>query len=563
MFPWDRERDVSRPFRGNPNSKQGVAHRICVAREKKKQNEALGRYVKESQMSKIHAEQDRRVGYARSKNQILQRAGEHALVKEEEELKQRLRERSYARQDELLAQELAKRKNEEESRRREIQQICERDEGLRELQRKLKSAYVNKERVFQLETKARNISMTKEEESKMDAMLERERVAALAAQRAKEEKRREIRKRQAQINNQQIDIKNAIEREDAYNEFIRDKQAVESLMQDIAKEIRQEELAKIKKKNRFKQEMNDALEMRKQDLERRKQEEKAHDIACAEYRQTQGLRKAKAEAKAKAAAERAAKIFNKLKEDAERQYAEEERVRSAIALLRKEEADRRRDEKARLKREKEEKSLREMMAANEAQKRHKVELRAKAMEEEQRLVKIMLDKFERDTQKEKMEQLQRRQAKLRFKMNILDQLEEKRKRYEEMRQREEDSLQAEEKERTYKAQVVEEARRRLLMEHAAALKGFLPKGVIQKLEDMDVFEMRKVADLSLDAARESMRDYGDLRNDEDRVEPDAFKNYSERSSPRRVDFSSRGGGAKNGGQEEEEIPVHLRSTRPW
>ena len=87
-------------------------------------------------------------------------------------------------------------------------------------------------------------------------------------------------------------------------------------------------------------------------------------------------------------------------------------MRSAIALLRKEEADRRRDEAARLKKEKEEKSLREMMAANEAQKRHKVELRALAMEEEQRLVKIMLDKFERDTQKEKMEQLERRQAKL-------------------------------------------------------------------------------------------------------------------------------------------------------
>ena len=80
-------------------------------------------------------------------------------------------------------------------------------------------------------------------------------------------------------------------------------------------------------------------------------------------------------------------------------------MRSAIALLRKEEADRRRDEKARLKKEKEEKSLREMMAANEAQKRHKVELRALAMEEEQRLVKIRLDKFEKDTQKEKMEQL--------------------------------------------------------------------------------------------------------------------------------------------------------------
>ena len=89
----------------------------------------------------------------------------------------------------------------------------------------------------------------------------------------------------------------------------------------------------MKKKERFKKEMNDAMEMRRMELERRRQEEKAHDIACAEYRQTQDLRKAKAEAKAKAAAERAAKIFNKLKEDAEKAYAEEERVRSAIALL--------------------------------------------------------------------------------------------------------------------------------------------------------------------------------------------------------------------------------------
>ena len=79
-----------------------------------------------------------------------------------------------------------------------------------------------------------------------------------------------------------------------------------------------------------------------------------------------------------------------------------------------------------------------------------------------------------------MEQLERRQAKLRFKMNILDQLEEKRKKYEEMRQRE-DLFKAEEQERTYKSQVVEEARRRLLMERGGvALKGFLPKGVIQK-----------------------------------------------------------------------------------
>ena len=162
-----------------------------------------------------------------------------------------------------------------------------------------------------------------------------------------------------------------------------------------------------------------------------------------------------------------------------------------------------------------------------------------------------------------MEQLERRQAKLRFKMNILDQLEEKRKKYEEMRQREEDMIASEEKERTYKSQVVEEARRRLLMEHAAALTVFLPKGVIQKLQDMDVFETgNQGGSRNLDAARESMKDYGDLRRDEDRIEPDGFQHFSSRPSPRRVDFSSRvdeDSREKN----DEDIPVHLRSTRPW
>ena len=46
----------------------------------------------------------------------------------------------------------------------------------------------------------------------------------------------------------QFDRENAIEREDAYNEFIRDKQAVEKLMQDIAEEIQREEVARVKKK---------------------------------------------------------------------------------------------------------------------------------------------------------------------------------------------------------------------------------------------------------------------------------------------------------------------------
>ena len=69
-----------------------------------------------------------------------------------------------------MPRELAQRKNDEEARRREIQQICERDEGLRELQRKLKTAYVNKERALSTRNQSGRASSRKEEEAKVDAM---------------------------------------------------------------------------------------------------------------------------------------------------------------------------------------------------------------------------------------------------------------------------------------------------------------------------------------------------------------------------------------------------------
>ena len=46
------------------------------------------------------------------------------------------------------------------------------------------------------------------------------------------------------------------------------------------------------------------------------------------------------------------------------------------------------------------------------------------------------------------------------------------------------SLQMAQQEEAYKAQIVEEARRRMLEQHASQLQGFLPKGVLQSEDDL-------------------------------------------------------------------------------
>lgn len=415
---------------------------------------------------------------------------------------------------------------------------------------------MNKERSLQVKERERVRQDERKQEAVLDARLERERIAALEAQAEKDRRLRERSIQQSKINNEQITVKSMIDREDAYNEFVRDKMAVEKMMAEIAKEIRQKEQAKAVKKERFKRDMREALEERQSELERRAAEEKANDIAAAEYRQTQDLRKKKAEAKAAAAAAAAEKIFNKLKADAEAKRAEEERVHEAISLLRKEEADRRRDDAERRKREKEAKSRREMMEANEAQKRHKVEMRAKAMEEEQRLVRRMMEKFKEDERKEKMEELERHQAKLRHKMTILDQLEEKRKKYEIMRARDEKTTRAVKQEELYRDRVIEEARKRLLVQHAAALKDFLPKGVFQKRSDLDIVGGGGEDNFSFSAAHSAMGDYGDLRRKDDAVAAaGGFENFSSRGSQRRVKFSE-------AASTRAAAPTP-KSTRPW
>lgn len=58
-----------------------------------------------------------------------------------------------ARMEEALARQLAQQKISDERRRREIEKLCSESDELKELQAKIKAAYLNKERAQQMTEK--------------------------------------------------------------------------------------------------------------------------------------------------------------------------------------------------------------------------------------------------------------------------------------------------------------------------------------------------------------------------------------------------------------------------
>jgi len=535
-----------------------------VTRDKQEHRDALESYVTEARHARIHREQDRGVRNRRQRNQMLQRAGEAALFEtDSRDHGKAAKHDLMLRQDAMLAQELARRNQDKSTRQREIQRICENDEELRELQLKLKAAYMNKERHLQINQKQSLHQRARQEEEIFNRKRDQERQRAALEEARKLMNQKEASLRQARINNEQIHVKQMRDREDAYNEYVSDKKSVDQLMQDITNEMRSNEEGRLRKKEMLRRDMNQSLADRAAQLSDRRAADAAADVASAEYRQIQDIRKKVAEDRAAEAAKAAEKIFNKLKAEAERKQAEENRIASAIQLLRKEDADRRRDEAERTKREKEHKSKMEMMEANEAQKLHKIEMRAKMMADEQRLVSRMMAKFKEDDKKESMEELQRQQAKLQFKMNILDQMEAKRQRYEMMKRKDESARRKVAMEEMYQKRVVEEARRRLLMQHAAALKDFLPKGVLKKMEDLRLLDTDGdgvISNAEAQRAQRAMMEYGDLNGDGQlsaAEKESGFEQFKIRASQRRAHFKAPPPPQSMSTQ------ASGKSTRPW
>ncbi|CAN0212563.1 unnamed protein product, partial [Hapterophycus canaliculatus] len=91
-----------------------------------------------------------------------------------------------------------------------------------------------------------------------------------------------------------------------------------------------------------------------------------------------------------------------------------------------------------------------------------------------------------DEEREKRGEEMRERMKKEHKKNIENQRQERAFLFEKEKEFEIQDAEAERERELYRQRVVEEARRRLLEQHGAAVEGFLPKGALKSRDELDL-----------------------------------------------------------------------------
>lgn len=426
---------------------------------------------------KVNAKRNYRLQAQINKEREIEEALERS--KSEQIAKTQLKE-----QEERLAKELERFKCEKLRDDKMRQQLRETSYELRELEAKLKEAYVNKERHAQ---------MAEKEAHKFDEMLEN----AQILKRMKEEAERADRESKAREQNRAVEMhkfkqelhRQLEEKENAkqskYEEFLRDK----LLIDEIVRKIHEEDQKEIERKMLARQATKEYIEEFKKQRELWKQREQeimeAENRKIAEYATVQKERDDVQKAHKKAKEEALEKLQSQLYDQIERDKAareEMERVRQELYLEEQEELARN-HERIEL-----ERKLRQRI---ELQKQYEEQMQLKGLreaaqrDEEEQIRKQMLDKFAQDDKLEQMNAQKRRLKQQEHKRAVESLLEERRQRIIVDKKRELDERVLNEQLDAYRRQIIEEERIKLLKEHAGKLLGYLPKGVIRDSKDLE------------------------------------------------------------------------------
>ena len=263
---------------------------------------------------------------------------------------------------------------------------------------------------------------------------------------------------------------------------------VEAIVAKIEAEDRAEYEAREKHKAETRVLIKQYAEQRKRDVIEQRQQAAEEEAEIIAYSRALAQREEQLEIMKKEKALAAKKAFDKIVQQTELVRSADDEIARLRDLLWEEELLK----KSRiLEEEREAKRLAniaEMKRQNDIVLANKKKQLAVEEAEEERLIQVMIDKFKRDDEEERMKQQAIRDKREQYKGMISDDASAKHERYlkhladEELRKDDDDSGEQ------YRLQVVREARRRLLAEHADALRGFMPKGAVSA-EERDEFAL--------------------------------------------------------------------------
>jgi Trichohyalin-plectin-homology domain len=407
---------------------------------------------------------------------------------------EKLRQEEYARrqkerlvvQNDVLASELDKQAAEDERRVREIQRICNEAPELRELERALKIAYLNRERALQHEEKILLAIKEQERIQAIEDQMEYDRQRAIKADASKLGAKRAIYEEQRTVIQRQI-----AEKREELALMMRQKEKDRETVDEIVARINAEDYADAMKRKQMQEAtakmMRDYAEQRRKEIADAKAAAKAEEDAIAAYNQSVAARSEGVAAQKQAKKDEDDRKLRLIVEETERKRREEEEFNSLRDMLWEEELEAARARDVQQRQEKQLAMKREMMEANARMLVFKEEQRKKDIEQESRMVSLMKQKFAEDEARERAAEDRRREAKMRHMELIALQKQQRKSMYDQERIQEleaqEDALRREE----YRQQVIREARARLLQEHASKLKGYLPPGVFSNASEFEEF----------------------------------------------------------------------------
>lgn len=433
-------------------------------------------------------------------------------------------------QNAKLAMEIERRRALEERKEREIQRICNESEELKHLEERLKVAYMNKERAAQHAERLKRDSQEAIRNQAIDDQMEYDRQMGIRREAEKDAYRRATSLQQKATLQEQMLHRQVLMKE-AADEAARDRQLVDNIVNKIAEEDRLENEELNRRKEETRNMVAAYAVQREADLAERRRKEKAEQEEIAAYYASVGNREAAVRQQAEDKKDAETRAFNKIVEETERKRREEEELRQLRDELLEEELEAARIKKEADRKAKLHQSRVDMMAANEMQKQMKRRMMEDDKREEDRLIGIMQAKFQEDEARERAKAEHRAKMKAEHMDKIEEQKQQRRDMYAAEMERERQELADDTEYESFRLDVVNEARRRLLQEHGQKLRGFLPKGALQtdaELELLNQFDVDGDGNLDareLEAAQRQFMRYdadGDGKLDEDEKQ-DAFE----------------------------------------
>ncbi|KAL3787823.1 hypothetical protein ACHAW5_003575 [Stephanodiscus triporus] len=389
--------------------------------------------------------------------------------------KQETRQREFAKKelDHRIVVEIHRQRTEQEKNEREMQRICDTSEELKELEHKLKIAYVNKERAAQHQEALLIRKLENDREQAIEEKMDYDRQLDIQRQEERENHHRKNLIAQKEVLQKQMLEKEA-QKEKLKEEASRDNKMIDDIIAKINKDDELERELRMKKMEetralvaRFQSERM----LQKEAIEKEHQQQEAEILA---YNKMMEQRHLKEEAERKRLESERTRQWKKVVETTQNQNKLKDEYETLRNMLWEEElrAKQKKEEEDAIERQMRQRE--EMMRENNAQISAKKEMLEKMEREERELVERMLQKFARDEEDERRQEENRRLFKQRYMAEASQQRLERGAILQQEKERDAKEMDAQKKREEQRQRIIEEAKRLLLQKHATQLEGFLP-----------------------------------------------------------------------------------------